>query len=267
MKHTKILTIILLIIISSTCTFATIKPTDITGSDFDVDLGFIDNIENLFRTIGIFLAVGILMVIAIKYMTASIEEKANYKKSMMPYVIGCFILFGASTLAPEVIGLFKDLGEDTETIGNRILGIIQMVGTLIAVGVVMILGIKYMMGSVEEKAEYKRNMVPYVIGAILLFAAVNVTTVVYDLTAKATINVTKQKEEYDSGYGKGNAVLEKFKGLSFEEQVEKFKSELEATTRLYESAKNYDPESYNTKYYEGYLEGLKKYAEEAGIPY
>lgn len=39
----------------------------------------------------------------------------------------------------------------------------------------MILGIKYMMGSAEERANYKRSMIPFVIGAILLFAAVNLT--------------------------------------------------------------------------------------------
>lgn len=44
----------------------------------------------------------------------------------------------------------------------------------------MILGIKYMMGSIEERASYKKSMLPYFIGAILLFGAVNITAVLYD---------------------------------------------------------------------------------------
>ncbi len=59
-------------------------------------------------------------------------------------------------------------------IGNNILGIIRVVGTVIAVGVLMVVGIKYMMGSAEEKAEYKKTMLPYIIGAVILFAAVNI---------------------------------------------------------------------------------------------
>lgn len=59
-------------------------------------------------------------------------------------------------------------------IGNSVLGIIQVVGTVIAVGVLMVIGIKYMMGSAEEKAEYKKTMLPYLIGAVILFAAVNI---------------------------------------------------------------------------------------------
>lgn len=60
------------------------------------------------------------------------------------------------------------------TVGSKILGVIRVVGTLIAVGTIMVLGIKYMMGSAEEKAEYKKTMIPYLIGAVLLFAGVNI---------------------------------------------------------------------------------------------
>lgn len=56
-------------------------------------------------------------------------------------------------------------------VGNQIIGIIQAIGTVVAVVVLMILGIKYMLGSVDEKAEYKKSMLPYVIGAASLLAA------------------------------------------------------------------------------------------------
>ncbi len=65
--------------------------------------------------------------------------------------------------------------------GNKILGIIQVFGSIIAVGVLMVLGIKYMMGSAEEKAEYKKTMLPYLIGAIILFAAVNIANAVISM--------------------------------------------------------------------------------------
>lgn len=55
--------------------------------------------------------------------------------------------------------------------GNRILGVIKVVGIFASIGILMIVGVKYMMGSAEEKAEYKKVMIPYIIGAILLFGA------------------------------------------------------------------------------------------------
>ncbi len=70
----------------------------------------------------------------------------------------------------------KDAADKIGNTGKTILGLIQVIGTIIAVAMLMILGIKYMMGSAEEKAEYKKTMLPYIIGAVLLFAAVNLAS-------------------------------------------------------------------------------------------
>lgn len=59
------------------------------------------------------------------------------------------------------------------TLGNDIVRVITTIGVVVSVIILIVLGIKYMMGSAEEKAEYKKTMIPYLIGAILLFAAVN----------------------------------------------------------------------------------------------
>ena len=73
-------------------------------------------------------------------------------------------------------------GESNEvlSVGARIMGVIQTVGIVVSVIVLMVLGIKYMMGSAEEKAEYKKTFIPYIIGAILLFAASTIANVVYN---------------------------------------------------------------------------------------
>lgn len=164
-----------------------VTPANITGQapegvDTDVEMSFVNNIEGLLRTIGIFVAAGAMMVIGIKYMSGSIEEKANYKKTMMPYLIGCILLFGASILAPMIVDMFSE-AKTAEDIGNTALGAIQVVGTIMSVLALMILGIKYMLGSAEEKASYKKSMMPYLIGAVLVFGAVNITAVIYDMVS------------------------------------------------------------------------------------
>lgn len=68
---------------------------------------------------------------------------------------------------------------EIETFGENIMGILQVVGVVIAVVVLIILGIKYMMGSASEKAEYKKTMIPYVVGAILIFASTTIANVIY----------------------------------------------------------------------------------------
>lgn len=64
-------------------------------------------------------------------------------------------------------------------VGKSIVGILQTVGIVLSVIILIVIGIKYMMGSAEEKAEYKKTMMPYIIGAALIFAASAFAQVIY----------------------------------------------------------------------------------------
>ena len=68
---------------------------------------------------------------------------------------------------------------NVKNVGGKIVGIIRVVGTIAAVAMLIVLGIKYMMGSAEERAEYKKTLFPYFIGAILIFAASSLTQIIY----------------------------------------------------------------------------------------
>ncbi len=66
-------------------------------------------------------------------------------------------------------------------IGNSIIAVVRIVGVVVAVVILLVLGIKYMMGSAEEKADYKKSMIPYIVGAVLIFASTAIVGVVYDM--------------------------------------------------------------------------------------
>lgn len=68
-----------------------------------------------------------------------------------------------------------------ENLGNQAITIVSTIGSVAAVIVLIVLGLKYMMGSTEEKAEYKKTLMPYVIGAILVFAASAIAGVVFNI--------------------------------------------------------------------------------------
>ena len=82
---------------------------------------------------------------------------------------------------------FKNVGKPPTTMStsggvfgaiNTVIGLLQIAGTGISVLIVTILGIKYILASVGEKAEIKKQAVPIVIGAVLLFGAVNIMAIV-----------------------------------------------------------------------------------------
>ena len=67
------------------------------------------------------------------------------------------------------------------SLGATIVTIMQTVGIVVAIVILLVLGIKYMVGSAEEKAEYKKTMIPYIVGAILIFASTTIVNVVYQI--------------------------------------------------------------------------------------
>lgn len=52
---------------------------------------------------------------------------------------------------------------------STVITVITNIGIIFSVLMPAVIGIKYMLGSVEEKAEYKKDMIPYLVGAGLLF--------------------------------------------------------------------------------------------------
>ena len=92
----------------------------------------------------------------------------------------------ASNIAGQLTGTASSAQGDLTTMGNKIIGIITTVGVVVAVVVLLVLGIKYMMGSASEKAEYKKTMIPYLVGAILIFGASAITKVVVGLAQGVT---------------------------------------------------------------------------------
>lgn len=83
----------------------------------------------------------------------------------------CTNVFAAIDPSAIQPGTDTDADDTILNVGNTVLTIITNVGMILAVILVAVLGIKYMMGSTEEKAEYKKSMIPYLVGAVLVFGA------------------------------------------------------------------------------------------------
>lgn len=67
-----------------------------------------DMLYNAFLIIGIIIAIIIGLVIAIKFMTGSVEQKAEVKKTLIPYIAGCVVIFGAFTIWKLVVDLLSN---------------------------------------------------------------------------------------------------------------------------------------------------------------
>ena len=77
-----------------------------TGAGTQVQ-GIGEQIIGIIQVVGSLVAVGVIVVLGIKYMMGSAEEKAEYKKTLMPYVIGAGLVFAASSIAQIVYSFMQ----------------------------------------------------------------------------------------------------------------------------------------------------------------
>ena len=116
-KTVRIITILLVAIMLTT--FATsvfaageeINPSDLSGKISYGDSTALQNkagqIMGMIRNVAIFASVIIIMVLGVKYMLGSVEEKAEYKKSFMPLIIGIVLVVSATTIAAFIFNMAK----------------------------------------------------------------------------------------------------------------------------------------------------------------
>ena len=65
---------------------------------------------------------------------------------------------------------------------NIILGIFQALGAGVAMVALLVLAIRYMYSSPDEKAEVKKKLIPYIMGGVMVFGATSLVKIVETFT-------------------------------------------------------------------------------------
>lgn len=73
---------------------------------------------------------------------------------------------------------------DSSSIASKAGTIMKLIRTIAVIAgtvIIAILGIKYMMGSVQEKSEYKKSFIPLIVGILVVMAATSIATLLFSL--------------------------------------------------------------------------------------
>ncbi len=89
-------------------------------------------------------------------------------------------VFAAQLTPDSVTPIYGNTGGLENTAG-KIMGMIRNIAVIASVVIIMILGVKYMLGSVEEKADYKKSFVPLVVGIVLVVAATSIASFIFNM--------------------------------------------------------------------------------------
>lgn len=84
--------------------------------------------------------------------------------------------------APEGFNGYEDLQESSTAIGN----VLMIIGMGIAIVIAGILGIQFMLGSVEQRAQVKDKAIPFLIGCLVVFGAFGIWKMVITILKGAT---------------------------------------------------------------------------------
>lgn len=68
-----------------------------------------NSIYNLLSSIGMIVSVIVGIILGITFMMASAEDKAKVKEALIPYIVGCIVVFGAFGIWKIVINTFNGI--------------------------------------------------------------------------------------------------------------------------------------------------------------
>lgn len=143
----------------------------------------------------------VIIIIALIFETITFNA-STYASTMTEYIEQ-----GDSFLAK---GSTDDVIDENalKSTSTTIYNILFSIAIVLAVAVGMIIGIQFMLGSVDEKAKIKETLVPYVIGVFVVFAAFGIWKIVVnigsDITQISTVEANKQIENLKTKWDEYN---------------------------------------------------------------
>lgn len=108
------------------------------------------------------------------------------KKKFLSILIMTLLITALAVAPVFATGVMSQMTGDGDTgnigeIGNNIFTIVQAVAVVVAIIMLVVLGIRYVSAPVGEKAEVKKQIVPYVVGVLFIFSAVGIIQLISGL--------------------------------------------------------------------------------------
>lgn len=108
------------------------------------------------------------------------------KKRIIVFLLTFLMMFTIYTISyagdinpDDYKSIYSTAGvSDLRTKTGKAISVVQIGGSAVSLVTLIVIAIKYMTSSPNEKADLKTKMVPYVIGTIIFFAASNLVAIV-----------------------------------------------------------------------------------------
>lgn len=121
------------------------------------------------------------------------EEGNNMNKTMKILSIALLVImivatatsvFAAESVLTQLNTDIKTANVDTSDISKTagtVISMIRNIAIIASVIIIVILGFKYMMGSVEEKAGYQKSFIPLIVGIVVVLGATSIASFLFNM--------------------------------------------------------------------------------------
>lgn len=106
------------------------------------------------------------------------------KKLRILFILSLIIIFLLNISYAKITNFdsYKPSADNTfKDVGSPVIAALQVIAAIVAVGMLAILGIRYMLESPDGRAEIKSKLIPYLIGAVMSFAMIPILSIMYNI--------------------------------------------------------------------------------------
>lgn len=137
MSKCKFILVLLILVISiSTITFANhiYKPPEVderidtTQEELNGIKSTGGKIVGIIKVVGTIVAFGMIAILGMKFMLGSAEQKAEYKKTLLPYIIGAVMIFGVSNITQVIFDWANEWSTESK-VSKKIVEIVKSINS------------------------------------------------------------------------------------------------------------------------------------------
>lgn len=135
-----------------------------------------DSLIPVIETIGNLIFYSVAVFLGLKYIWSSVEGKSQVKETLPTFVVASCVFYLSTTIYTFVTDVIKNIagGSTFQIIEGNLWSNIELVANILAISGIVALGLKYMFAAADTKADIKKDMIPVVIGIVLIYSITNI---------------------------------------------------------------------------------------------
>ena len=135
-----------------------------------------DSLIPVIETVGNLIFYSVTVFLGLKYIWSGVEGKAKVKETLPTYAVAACLFYLSETIYGLATGVIEEIagGSTFQIIEGNLWENISLIVNILAIAGIVALGLKYMFSAADTRADIKKDMLPVVIGLVLVYSVTNI---------------------------------------------------------------------------------------------